>query len=117
MIGDRLIVAWPLLGAGGSPAEAPPVIADAVHDLGEAFGLTAAEATMAVALLSNDVKSAAAAAAVSYETARTHLKSIFRRVGVRRQSELTRILTHFFLLAAIGRRLEAGTGSKIHPIG
>lgn len=117
VIGDRLIVAWPLLGASGSPAEVTPVVADAVQDLGEAFGLTAAEATMAVALLSGDVKSAAAAAAVSYETARTHLKSIFRRVGVRRQSELTRILTHFFLHAAIGRRLEAGPAAKAHPIG
>lgn len=53
------------------------------------FGLTAAEARLACRLTEGeDVVEASSALGVSPHTARTHLKRIFSKTGVRRQSEL-----------------------------
>lgn len=57
------------------------------------FGLSAAQARLALALRSGrTLKEAAAELDVSYETVRTHLKAIFERTGTRRQAELVILL-------------------------
>lgn len=61
--------------------------------LGCAFGLTPAEETLAVRLAQGETLEAAAdESGVSLNTARTHLKHIFAKTGVGRQSELIRLL-------------------------
>jgi DNA-binding CsgD family transcriptional regulator/PAS domain-containing protein len=57
------------------------------------YGLTAAEATLAVRLMHGDIVAQAAARLnVTQNTARTHLKRIFAKTGTSRQSELVREL-------------------------
>jgi DNA-binding CsgD family transcriptional regulator/PAS domain-containing protein len=57
------------------------------------FGLTAAEAAMAVELTKADgVSAAAARLRISRATARTHLIHIFQKTGTRRQAELVRLM-------------------------
>lgn len=57
------------------------------------FGLTAAEAAVAVDVISGDgLKASARRLGMSLETARTHLRHIFGKTGVRRQAELVRLL-------------------------
>lgn len=57
------------------------------------FDLTQAEARLAIALSSgSDLKTEAKRLCVSPETMRKHLRSIFSKTGVRRQSELTALL-------------------------
>jgi DNA-binding CsgD family transcriptional regulator len=59
----------------------------------EAFGLTAAEARLAATLASGeDLRKAAERLGVTRETARGHLKSIFSKTEVNRQSELTALI-------------------------
>ena len=63
---------------------------DHVRDL---FGLTRAEAGLAAELIEGDgLQSAATRLGITRETARTHLKHIFEKTGVRRQTELVRLL-------------------------
>ena len=58
------------------------------------LGLTAAEARLTAKLLQGlSLADAASALTISTHTARTQLKSIFAKTGVRRQSELLRLLT------------------------
>lgn len=58
------------------------------------LGLTAAEARLAAKLLQGlQIGDAAVELNVSVLTARTHLKNIFAKTGVRRQSELIRLLS------------------------
>ena len=76
-----------------------------VHDTGEhrqtdgamlaaVYGLTDAEARLAGALSAgHSLESAAAKLGVQVTTARTQLKSVFRKVGVNRQQDLIRLLT------------------------
>jgi len=53
------------------------------------FGLTPAEARLALHLAAGDtLRSAEAKLSIRYETARTHLKSIFQKTGTCRQAEL-----------------------------
>jgi DNA-binding CsgD family transcriptional regulator/PAS domain-containing protein len=55
------------------------------------YGLTAAEATLAVRLMQGEsIAQAAARLIVTQNTARTHLKRIFAKTGTSRQSELVR---------------------------
>jgi DNA-binding CsgD family transcriptional regulator len=55
----------------------------------ELYGLTTGETKLVCMLLQNkSLSDAAAELHVGHETARTHLKAIFRKIGVRRQSEL-----------------------------
>ena len=59
----------------------------------ERFSLTAAEARIAFALLSGgSLFDIAAEVSVTYETVRKHLKTVFAKVGVRRQAELATVL-------------------------
>jgi DNA-binding CsgD family transcriptional regulator/PAS domain-containing protein len=59
--------------------------------LREAWGLTTAEARLAVALLESDnLQMAADRLQISRNTAKTQLSSLFQAAGVRRQSELVR---------------------------
>ncbi|KQW20605.1 hypothetical protein ASC80_10205 [Afipia sp. Root123D2] len=64
-----------------------------VDDIRRGLGLTKAEAALLV-LLHADVSlpQAAERLGVSYETARTQLKSIFNRTGTRRQSEALQLV-------------------------
>jgi DNA-binding CsgD family transcriptional regulator len=76
-----------------------------VHDTGEhrhadvamlagVYGLTEAEARLASALSAgHSVESAAATLGVQVNTARSQLKSVFRKIGVNRQQDLVRLLT------------------------
>ena len=53
------------------------------------FGLTPAEAKLALHLAAGEtLRSAEAKLGMTYETARTHLKSIFQKTGTCRQAEL-----------------------------
>jgi len=59
----------------------------------EAFGLTPAEATVAVEILAADgLQAAADRLRISVATARTHLAHVFDKTGTRRQAELVRLL-------------------------
>ena len=63
------------------------------RDFMELFGLTAAEARLAEGLASGlDLKECASRGAVSKETVRAQLKSVFAKAGVRRQADLVRLL-------------------------
>ncbi|WP_395698145.1 helix-turn-helix transcriptional regulator [Methylocella sp.] len=58
-----------------------------------AFGLTPAEARLALALVdAGSLKEAARRNHVTYETARTYLKAIFLKTGMRRQAELAALI-------------------------
>ncbi len=83
----------------------------ALRDL---YGLTDAEARVAVALASgHSVQSAAECLNISAETLRSHLKHVFRKLGVARQQDLVRILTEIGLVVR-----EAPTIAKgAHPNG
>jgi DNA-binding CsgD family transcriptional regulator len=53
------------------------------------FGLTLAEARLALHLVTGEtLRTAAAKLSISYETARSHLKNIFHKTGTGRQAEL-----------------------------
>ncbi|MGH0214425.1 helix-turn-helix transcriptional regulator [Sinorhizobium meliloti] len=57
--------------------------------ISEVLGLTQAEAALAMKLTEGfSLREAATTRSISYETARTHLRAIFDKTGVRRQSEL-----------------------------
>ena len=59
----------------------------------QAYGLTAAEAAVARELLrGHDIATSARNLHITYETARTHLRRIFAKTGIRRQSDLVRQL-------------------------
>ena len=87
---------------------------DAVHNfrniLKDAFGLTRTESSLAYSLLSHDLHTAADEHDMAYETARTHLKSIFGKTGIHRQGELvsflSRIAFHVNLRDRISRSVS-----------
>ena len=57
------------------------------------FGLTPAEARLALHLVAGEtLRSAEAKLSMTYETARTHLKSIFQKTGTCRQAELVVVI-------------------------
>ena len=57
------------------------------------FGLTPAEARVALHLVTGEtLRSAAAKLSISYETARSHLKNIFNKTGTGRQAELVVVI-------------------------
>jgi DNA-binding CsgD family transcriptional regulator len=65
----------------------------ASHQLTEQFGLTRAEAAFAIEIMDGDgIQAAADRLSISRATARTHLARVFDKIGVRRQSELVRLL-------------------------
>jgi DNA-binding CsgD family transcriptional regulator len=57
------------------------------------FGLTPAEARLALHLAAGEtLRSAEAKLSMTYETARTHLKSVFQKTGTCRQAELVIVI-------------------------
>ena len=57
------------------------------------FGLTPAEARLALHLVAGEtLRSAPVKLSISYETARTSLKNIFRKTGTCRQAELVIVI-------------------------
>jgi DNA-binding CsgD family transcriptional regulator len=57
------------------------------------FGLTAAEAVFACAIVSGEgVKECARTIGISEATARTHLHRIFEKTGTKRQAQLVRVI-------------------------
>jgi DNA-binding CsgD family transcriptional regulator len=72
------------------PESTPPITADMVRRL---FGLTEAEAELAVALCSGKtLDEAAAERGTSVHTTRSQLKSIFGKTGTKRQADLVSLL-------------------------
>jgi DNA-binding CsgD family transcriptional regulator len=88
------------LAVNGRPFAMIVVVDPARHSpsegaLAEFFGLSPAEARIAVALLTGKrLSDIAAASGVQVTTVRTQLRSILRKVGAKRQSDLVRILSH-----------------------
>lgn len=84
-------------------AQAAIFIADPEHNptpapalLQELFGLTAAEAGLAVEIGRGDgIQAAAERLSISASTARTHLARIFEKTGTSRQAELVRLLVQY----------------------
>jgi DNA-binding CsgD family transcriptional regulator len=72
------------------PEEGAALDSRALHEL---FGLTPAEIRLSTALVKGkSVAEYAHEAAISSNTARTYVKRIYSKTGVRRQSELVRLL-------------------------
>ena len=72
------------------PEEGATLDTPTLHQL---FGLTPAEARLCIALVKGkSVEEYAREAGISSNTARTHVKRIYSKTGVRRQSELVRLL-------------------------
>jgi len=74
------------------------------------FGLTPSEARLALHLVTGEtLRSAAAELHISYETARTQLKSIFSKTGTCRQAELVVVVVTAFpaLLKAAPQATDA----------
>jgi DNA-binding CsgD family transcriptional regulator len=68
----------------------PPPVCETLRST---FGLTPAEARLAAELASGDaVEDAASRLGITKETARNHLKAIFQKTEVHRQSELVALL-------------------------
>ena len=65
------------------------IMDECIDRLRSHFGLTPAEAKLALHLVAGEtLRSAAAKLSISYETARTQLKNIFNKTRTRRQAEL-----------------------------
>ena len=61
--------------------------------LKDKFGLTPAEARLVLRLMAGDsLRASAAALGIGYETARTTLKTVFRKTGTCRQAELAIVI-------------------------
>lgn len=94
-----------LLGPGEPPCGILFVIdpdrapATPTHLLMEAFGLTRAETTLTLALLLGEtVDEYCERTGISRNTARTHMRAIFDKLGINKQTELMRVLSGFRLL-------------------
>lgn len=65
------------------------------RDMAEFFGLSQAESRLAAALMTGKmVRDIAAASGVKITTLRTQLSSVLKKVGVRRQADLVRVLSN-----------------------
>jgi DNA-binding CsgD family transcriptional regulator len=81
-------------------------------DLADLFGLSPAEARVAAALMTGEsLTDIAAASAVQITTVRTQLRSILRKVGVKRQCDLVRILAGTGIGSSILSRHGGSSGS------
>jgi DNA-binding CsgD family transcriptional regulator len=93
---DELLVGWDMradaamIGRLGEKASEPVAFA-----LRETFGLTRMESILATRLIGSDLRTAATESGMAYETARTHLKSMFARMNIGSQGELTGLLSRF----------------------
>lgn len=95
-----LVPAPELLGGGLSGLAVSLTIVDperhtspSVVLVREIYGLTPAEANLAVALCDHELKQAARRLGISVNTAKSQLQAIFQKVGVTRQSALVRMIT------------------------
>lgn len=71
------------------------------------MGLTPAEARLAETLGAGaSLRVAADVHSIAYETARSHLRSIFQKLGLNRQSELVALMTRLMSLASRGGSAE-----------
>src|SRR5438105_12448799 len=71
------------------------------RDLAELFGLSPAESRLTVALLAGKtMREIATDSGVQITTLRTQLSSVLRKVGVRRQTELIRVLANIPVVPA-----------------
>lgn len=110
--GERRLHAWaaPLHGADGEPDAtlAALIIFDSDRDrrytwevLRTLYGLSRKETGMVNALLQGQtLDDYCAANFVTTNTARTHLKSVYRKTGTNRQSEVVRLFASMFMPAA-----------------
>jgi DNA-binding CsgD family transcriptional regulator len=72
---------------------ADPIMNEPIDLLQRHFGLTQAEARLALHLVAGEtLRSAEAKLSITYETARTHLKNIFGKTGTCRQAELVIVI-------------------------
>jgi DNA-binding CsgD family transcriptional regulator len=79
------------------------IMDESIDRLRSHFGLTPAEARLALHLVTGEtLRSAALKLRITYETARTSLKKIFRKTGTCRQAELV-----LAILTALPECLEA----------
>lgn len=96
-----------ILLPGGSPA----IRSDAL--LRDGFGLTAAETRLVRRLEDGlSLQEAAGVLGIRLNTARNQLKSVFDKMGVRRQSELVK---HLMELATIARYMPGDAPAAPHP--
>ena len=73
------------------------------------FGLSPAEARLALRLVAGEtLRSAAVKLGIGYETARTHLKNIFDKTGTCRQAELVG-----FIFTALPGSVRLGSKEQI----
>jgi DNA-binding CsgD family transcriptional regulator len=76
------------------------------------FGLTPAEARIALHLVAGEtLRSAEAKLSITYETARTHLKNIFGKTGTCRQAELLVVI-----LTALPACVRLGSNEQISGV-
>jgi DNA-binding CsgD family transcriptional regulator len=86
------------------------------QNLRDNFGLTSAEAAIAVEVLETDgLQAAAGRLGISLATARTHLAHVFDKTGTRHQAELVRLLLQS--QPAIREDLTPHIRSELHPLG
>jgi DNA-binding CsgD family transcriptional regulator len=99
-----LLLIVPALPQGCRPTDASPAAIVFVTDptcaptptrrmLRELFGLTATEAKVAMSIAAgNDCRNTARQLRMSMNTVHTHMRHIFRKLGVHRQADLVRVL-------------------------
>jgi DNA-binding CsgD family transcriptional regulator len=79
------------------------------HELNSVYGLTASEILLTLRLFAGEtLREAAQTLGISYETARTKLKSIFYKTGTGRQAQLILLLARH----AAPRRRSARGGAR-----
>lgn len=106
--GDELLIAWdmraeaPMLGTWKADPNGP-----LAQSLRETFGLTKTESLLALHLVGSNLRDAAADCGMAYETARSHIKSIFSRMKIGNQGELTGLLSRFAYHERLRRALSA----------
>jgi DNA-binding CsgD family transcriptional regulator len=80
------------------------------------FGLTPAEARLALHLVAGEtLRSAAVKLSITYETARSELKNIFNKTGTCRQAELV-IVILTALPGCVGAPLRLGSKKQISGV-
>ncbi len=119
--GDEIWVAWQAgRGAGTETAAdtASMIVDDCARKsnvaaaLRRTFRLTPKESELAVCLMNASLREAAADCKMAYETARSHLKSIFFRTRTNKQTELSNLLQQFVYHERIRRTFS---GSVQNP--
>jgi DNA-binding CsgD family transcriptional regulator len=110
-----LVLVRPLKGDGGAPSNAAKLLLIACdpersqgpphHLLAEVFGLTPAEAGVAIGIAAGrQLAEIAADRGISIETVRWHAKILFGKTQTRGQAELAALLTRLAFLVPYGAR-------------